>query len=305
MAGGRWSKIAALAIALVLVWVAPGSAQVETLPEGYAAFVLQGTHGYSILVRAHPDEGSQDEGVDLTVWRKGSAAFYDVPAEVTATKIDARLGGAGRIAVEFHPRGEPRIAHIKCNRRAALRYQPGVWAGMIEFKGEEGFTRVKTRFAKQVAWPLLLIACPFVSEPEEEEAGLPGARLAAQSGSRSHGISLVAITNRPGGRLKLSTSLDEQRGELHVSRWVHGFFPAEGFSFESNLRTATLQPPGPFSGAAVYRRYEEPRERWTGNLTVDFPGRSNVSITGARFHTSFVHARYTREVRYDERPASR
>ncbi|HEX5527426.1 MAG TPA: hypothetical protein VFX44_09580 [Solirubrobacterales bacterium] len=305
MTGARWGKIAAMVAALTLIWAASArAADVEALPSGYGAFLLHGTHGYSILARAYPEEGSQEEMVSLWVFRKGAAAFYEVPAKVDATKVEARLGGVGRISVRFHPRGKPRIASIKCSRGAKLRYQPGVWMGRIEFKGEEGFTRVEARSAKQITWPLLLIACPYVTEPVELGAGLPGALLSAGWRSKSRSVGLRAIANRPGGNLKLSASIEEQRGQLRVIREAEGRYPGTGFEFDPTLSTATLHPAGSFfSGAATYSRSAEPQSRWSGDLSVDLPGRSDLPLTGARFgDVSLEHARYTREKRYDERP---
>lgn len=302
MTGRRWGGIAAMVVALALIWVAPAQAFVESLPAGYGAFLLHGMHGYSILVRANPQEGSQDEGVRLIAWRNGSMAIYEVPAKVTEAKIKATLGGVGRISVEFHPRGKPRIASIKCNRSAKLRYQPGRWVGRIVFKGEEGFTRVEVRSAKQIVWPFLLIACPYISEPVELGPQLPGARLAAGWRSKSRSVGVNAITNYPGSRLKLGAAIEEQKGQLQITRVAEGFYPGTGFEFDPALSTATVQPPGPFSGTATYSRSAEPQSRWTGDLSVDLPGRANLPLTGARFGVSLEHARYTREKRYDERP---
>jgi hypothetical protein len=304
MGGRRWSGIAAVLTASALLWAAPASAYVEVLPTSYGAFFLHGTHGYSILVRSYPGEGSRDEEVNLTVFREGAVAFYEVPAKVTATKIKANLGDVGRISVSFHPRGKPRIAHAKCDRRAELEYQPGVWAGKIEFRGEEGFTQAQARSAKQITWPLFLIACPFVSEPEEIGPEFPGARVAALWRSKSYSVGLLAITNRAGDRLKLSARTEQQKGQVHIARLVEGFYPGTGFEFDSALSTATLRPSGSFfSGTATFSRSAEPQNRWSGDLSVDFPGRSNVSLAGPRFRASLDHARYTRELRYDERLA--
>ncbi|HET7509109.1 MAG TPA: hypothetical protein VFJ65_02570 [Solirubrobacterales bacterium] len=302
MTARRWGGIAAMVVGLTLVWAVPAWAFVEPLPPGYAAFLLHGTHGYSVLVRANPEEGSQEETVTLRVYRKGLAASYQVPAEVTGTKIKARLGGVGRISVEFHPRGEPRIAHIGCAPGAGLRYQPGRWVGRIAFKGEEGFTRVEARSAKQITWPFLLIACPYISEPVELGPELPGALLLGGWRSKARSVGLEALTNRPGGRLKLFASIEEQKGQLHISRVASGFYPGTGFEFDPTLSTVTLQPRGPFSGTATYDRSAEPQSRWTGDLSVDLPGRSNLALAGARFRVSLEHARYKREKRYDERP---
>lgn len=41
----RWGRIAAMVAILTLVWAAPARAEVETLPPGYGAFLLHGTHG--------------------------------------------------------------------------------------------------------------------------------------------------------------------------------------------------------------------------------------------------------------------
>lgn len=306
MTGRRWGGIAAMVLALTLIWAAPAGAEpVDTLPGDYGAFLLHGTHGYSILVRATPEANPQKEAVDLMVFRKGSAASYEAPAKVTATKIKATLGGVGRISVRFHPRGKPRIAHIGCAPRAKLRYQPGVWVGRIAFRGEEAFTRVEARSAKQIVWPFLLIACPYISEPEELGPEFPGASLGGGWRSKSRSVGLRAITNRPGGRLKLSAAIEEQKGRLHITRAAEGFYPGSGFEFDPALSTATLHPPEPFSGAATYSAAAEPQSRWSGDLSVDLPGYANLPLTGTRFSVSLEHARYRREKRYDERAAMR
>lgn len=112
-------------------------------------------------------------------------------------------------------------------------------------------------------------------------------------------IYLRAIANRPGARLNVRAVLAERRGSLRILRLVESFQPGDGFSFDPKLRGATLRPEAPFSGAAAYRRRAN-RHRWTGDLAVDFPGRSNVLLTGTRFHASLAHAHLTREKRYDE-----
>lgn len=300
MTGRRWSGIAAMVVAVTLIWAVPARAFVETLPAGYGAFLLHGTHGYSVLVRANPREGSQDEGVHLYVHRKGSAASYEVPARVTGTKIKATLGAVGRVSVRFHPRSKPRIAQIGCAPGAKLRYQPGVWVGRIAFRGEEGFTRVEARSAKQIVWPFLLIACPYISEPEELGPEFPGALLSAGWRSKSRLVGLRAITNSPGGWLKLSASIEEQKGQLRIARTAEGLFPGTGFEFDPALSTATLRPPEPFSGTATYSGSAGPQGRWSGDLSVDLPGYAHLPLTGARFRVNLDHARYTREKRYDE-----
>jgi hypothetical protein len=303
MAREHWSKIALICGALVLVWAAPARARVDTETGAYSALHLHGTHGYSIFVLARPHEGSQPANVTVQAVKGKSVATYQVPAKVTKSKIDADLGRVGRISVEFRPRGRFAVAHIDCNPQARVRFQAGAWVGRIEFKGEEDFTRVKATRARKVFTPFLRIACPFVSDRVELGSELPGARLAALSKRKSSWVGLSAITNHPGGGLELSASMEEQRGRLSIYRGVQGFYPGSGFEFDQALNTAKLSPAGPFfSGSGTFSRFAEPQNRWTGDLSVDLPGRSNTLLTGTRFDIGLEHARYTREKRYDERP---
>ena len=48
--------------------------------------------------------------------------------------------------------------------------------------------------------------------------------------------------------------------------------------------TATLDPPAPFSGQAVYQEKAADSRRWTGPLAVELPG-LRLPLTGPGFHT--------------------
>lgn len=81
MLGRGLGGIVAIAVALALVCAAPGSAEVPTAPEGYGAFQLRGTHGFSILVFAIAHEGSRRAEVRLVVTRgRSEVALYEAPA---------------------------------------------------------------------------------------------------------------------------------------------------------------------------------------------------------------------------------
>jgi hypothetical protein len=80
-------------------------------------------------------------------------------------------------------------------------------------------------------------------------------------------------------------------------------FSSSAFDFASPLRTATLAPPVPFTGQATFRRNANPANRWTGNLSVDFPGRADVPLAGGRFKAALVHAKRTEEVTLYDRLA--
>ena len=73
-----------------------------------------------------------------------------------------------------------------------------------------------------------------------------------------------------------------------ISRDIELHFGAGAFSYDPLLRTATLAPPAPFSGRASFHRGAVLENRWTGNLAIDFPGRSNVPLTGPGIGASLV-----------------
>jgi hypothetical protein len=87
---------------------------------------------------------------------------------------------------------------------------------------------------------------------------------------------------------------------LIVSREVANLFPAAAFDFDFPLRTAELSPSAPFSGSAGFHRNAKSANQWTGNLSVDFPGRANVPLAGHRFTSVLGHWERTEERRtYD------
>lgn len=71
------------------------------------------------------------------------------------------------------------------------------------------------------------------------------------------------------------------------------FAPAHSFEYDPKARTATVRPPAPFSGVAQFHRNAKPSHRWTGDLTVDLPGREDVKLAGAGFRARLAHAHWS------------
>lgn len=88
-------------------------------------------------------------------------------------------------------------------------------------------------------------------------------------------------------------TLKEAWDGIRIERTVSGRQPAAAFDYDPLLRTATVQPSAPFSGVASFHRGAAPTNRWTGTLSVDFPGKANVPLTGGAFSVHAVHARRT------------
>lgn len=300
MAGTRWGRfaVATLALAAALLAAAPAaSAAEEPKSNGYGAFILKGSNGYRLAVLAlfQPGYGESSE-VLLVAARKGRSAFYMAPGVVTDTKIEADFGPIGEIDVAFRPSGKVGVAHPRCAPRRRAPYKKGVYVGTIEFHGEGGYTRVsadRARFFHAFA----SIGCPFSVTGEVFGRDLPGALLWAHTELEQGRVALRVNQNGPGKRVRVEAEIGEKKGRVSILREIVSTYPADSFDFAPDLRTALLDPPAPFSGTGFFRREAKPAGRWTGNLEVDFPGRSNVPLTGDRFQVGLRHARHFKETR--------
>lgn len=291
--GARWSKFVAVVVmvaALSACSASAASAEGEADTGGFGAFHLKGTNGYSILVigisKPHFKHG------EVIVWaaRRHASVLYLASARVTGSAIEADLGAAGELAVEFQPEGVPERVHASCAEGGEIAFQPGSWVGKIEIAGEEGFTTVERTRAKAIASPFIEAGCGVAAGGEGAGHGYSGARLVARAAGVHRSRFVQANQNRPGGPLRIEADLEERRGDLIVDRTIEDSYPGGGLRFEAKLRTATLVPPSPFSGSATFHRNAKPANRWTGDLTLDFPGRADVPMAGHAFKATLAHA---------------
>jgi hypothetical protein len=306
MVRGRWGKLAVawLSLAALLLASAPvASAQGEPDTGAFNAFNLKGSNGYRMVIWASSGKRYRHGQILVLVGRKREGVTYFAPARVTDTRVAADLGAFGEIDVTFQPSGEKGVAHPECDRSQRVTYDKGSYVGTIDLHGEEGYTRVRASSVPLALHPFIDFICGGSGSGESLGYGLPGARLRARAKFGEGGLLEVqANQNRPGARVKISVSASERRDRVKISREVSSAFPATALDFAPSLRTATLAPPAPFSGFARFQQEGKPANRWTGNLTVDFPGRSHVSLVGARFRATLVHARLTEENRLRGRP---
>jgi hypothetical protein len=250
-------------------------------------------------VIAGSEAGFKQGRVAIWLIRKNSFATYFAPATVTDTTVEADLGPVGKIALEFEPSGEKGKAAPVCQPDRAVPYDKGSYVGEFEFHGEEGFADVSATRLPLSLHPYIDSICGGLGIVEIFGSG-PGARLTATAPKRLGRVSLQVNQNRPGARVRAQASINEKRGRIRVYRAVEGTYPATAFDFDPQLRSASLAPPAPFSGSALYRRDAKEMNRWTGNLAVDFPGNSHVSLTGAGFETHLRHANLS-ETRFRSR----
>jgi hypothetical protein len=302
MLGARWSKfLAVVAIALTsAAWLATVAiAEGEEDTGGFGAFRLEGTNGYSILVVAFSEPHFKKGQVLVGVGNgKDSGVLYLAPASVTATTIDADLGAVGKLSLQFEPSAPVERVHPKCKRDGSFRFEPGVWVGTIEFEGEEGFTRVARSRSKAIPFPFLEDGCDTYSIGETFGHDAYGARLVLRSPARHRSLFLQVNENHRNAPVLVEASLEERRTGMIVDRELLERYPASSFAFGPLLRSATLAPPSPFAGSATFRRFAKPANRWTGDLTIDFPGRADVPLSGDGFKATLVAAKRTEENRH-------
>ncbi len=110
--------------------------------------------------------------------------------------------------------------------------------------------------------------------------GSPGARLTVH-GSRSAKFEFDAMRNSQTRPARFDASIAERRGSVEISRVVQVSAGVGAFDYDVAKGFADVRPPAPFSGEATYRRAPGERPTWRGDLSVDFPGRPNVRLTGA------------------------
>lgn len=254
------------------------------------SFTVEGSNGYSAVVVGTPAHKRQPSRVLIVVNGKRDGAFYSAPATVSETSIQASLGTLGEIAVTFHPSGQPRVERSPCSKKA-VAVDSGYYEGTITFHGEEGFTEVNATRAPGDVGLLLEFVCPGISGGRGGPF-MPGAELDLNENSHKPGSYLMVVKNRPSAAAHYEVGISELRDGVGIDRFASLIAPASTFDFDPKVQTATLRPPAPFSGSARFDRNAKPANRWTGDLTVDLPGRAGVKLTGPRIRASLAHAKW-------------
>jgi hypothetical protein len=294
MKAGRGIGALALALLALLVIPAHSAATDSDLKFAYA-FKVEASHGYSIAALASNERADGRGEIVLFVRRGPEGAAYLAPAQLSATGVKADLGALGAVDLAVAPSGRKQKLRTRCGKGRAIVYEPPVYSGTFQFHGEEGYTDGVSASPRDFTRFFSSILCSEALAGETRGAGLPGARLSlrgSQGGSRFH---LRVNENHPGARARFEIETSEKRGSIRISRESTAWLPSSAFHFDPTLRTATLAPASPFAGHATFHRDAAPANRWSGNLTVDLPGRSNLPLTGPGLTATLAHACFQRE----------
>ncbi|HWT90916.1 MAG TPA: hypothetical protein VN179_07350 [Solirubrobacterales bacterium] len=292
--------LAALALAALAVPAAsvaapkPASYDESDVPGHAVEFKLEGSNGYSLHFGAYSDPllvGGNTSRLGVAVFRddKSGVAAYGAPAIVSESYVKADLGPFGKVDLVRRPSGRLRTIPIRCSGGDTYTYEPGVYEGIVEFRGEKGYTSARATQVRLL--PLITGFCDGGSGRGESGGGDErGARL--KGASRAHGriLSFQFNKNHARGRVLFEATIRERRHGVSIYRSTEGWLPASAFRYDPDLRTATLNPPAPFSGSAhLSRAPNSVGPLWSGDLALDFVGRK-ARLAGPGVNVSLVHA---------------
>ena len=102
------------------------------------------------------------------------------------------------------------------------------------------------------------------------------------------GPQMSVSKNGPDAAARISVGVSEYTNGIAIERFTGLRMPPGDFTFDPRLRTATVRPPVPFAGTASFVRDKKAGQRWSGDLTVDMPGRANVPLTGSALRRTLV-----------------
>jgi hypothetical protein len=254
------------------------------------AFKVKGSNGYSLFVLGAPAHKGQPANVAIFVQGKRGGAFYDARATVTEASMRANFGALGEIAVTFQPSGQAKRVRPSCGGKS-FAFDSGSYEGTIRFNGEEEFTSAEATSAKGDLGFLLDLLCPGISGGSGGPF-LPGAELNAYAGASRQSAHVKVVKNRPSAAAHYEADVSEVHEGVSIGRFASVVEPAGTFVFDSKVQTATLHPSAPFSGIGRFNRAANPANRWSGDLTVDLPGRAGVELTGSADRAKLAHAHW-------------
>lgn len=277
-----------LAIALAALLAPVHALAVDSDFKHIFAFEVEASHGYSILAIATNEREDGQGEVVLIVSRRRAGVVYRAPAQLTATSVEADLGSLGSISLEITPSGRRKSFRPPCAEESNVTFEPQLYRGNFEFHGEEGYAEAVSDSPRERIRFLYGLECHTSGTLEIGGDDIPGAGLRLHSSRGEVKLDVTARKNSPRKRTQLQVGVQEERDGISISREISRWVGADAFRYDPLLHTAVLSPPAPFSGSANFHRSAAAGKRWSGNLDVDLPGRSNVPLTGPGVKATLV-----------------
>ena len=250
---------------------------------------LAGTHGYRLTIRA-------DSSVTWVMASRGTTSvnYMLLQSKLEGDKIDVRLPGVGRVFLRFRERS--RSHERSTGSCPASLIRKGVFVGWVKISGERGYTNAESRHVRG----------EIVREPSGKcrrrgiaRASSAGNELLDASTERGRGyLSFMAISfpsTRLANNLVFVASLMRVRGRMVVFNQQAAISKDAGaLEVAAPPRSATVEPPAPFTGSASFQQEAAKQFSWTGDLAVELPGVGEVTLAGPKFETNLCIGRRCR-----------
>lgn len=285
--------LAALVVAgLAASAVASAKPGYVTYPaERIRQLTVKGTHGFRITITRIAGR------VELTASNGNTAAIYVVHSAKNPTdRIQATFPGLGEVSVRFDPSGRVhRAPGGFCGNRPGFG-QSGIFRGLIQFEGEQGFTQINVGNAPGSVSGSFKEVCKGSRGSDSE---VPRDYLLEEKARSQGGTTLFeAMKSSDASSPDLSARYfashwDRQYGMLSV-RVASAQADRDTFAIGGSLfrpESATLTPPSPFSGTASFRASPGTLAQWEGTLAVELPGVGSVPLTGSQFRPKLCRGR--------------
>lgn len=289
--------LAAGVLALPGVALARSAGHYLTPPARALRFRVHGSHGFLIGV----SQGSRRH-FTVTVRRGPVTVEYAAtgPRSLPADRLRGRIGHLGSFDVRFTPKGIARRTppYGFCSGPRP-RVQRGTVHGTIRFRGERGYTRVRTHWAKAELETAAPLRCNYGEPGHSKHPPRYTATFSAEGegGGLStyfEALRFAPSSPRHANRVAYEASVFESIGAIRVVRNVSLSAPAPTFAlptFSTAPENAVIEPPAPFAGSATFSRTPESTFAWAGNLAVRFPGRDPVPLAGPDFRLHYCALR--------------
>ena len=251
-----------------------------------SGFVLR-ADGYKIGVSTF---GS---AVFLSVWRGGNGrriqTAYLARGVARPERLQATFGQFGRVKMRFRESRHRTWIGQQRTCRGANRFvkRRGVFRGNLRFKGEGGYVSVRVHRARGA----VVTEAPKCRRhrrggafdiPFGASFSTPLSALLAIARDGVDATAFFAVEDRR-STLFFATN-EEARGKLAVVRMAV-LRKRTRIRTNEALTAASLSPTAPFHGTGRYRAAPDGTSAWSGNLSVNFPGKPRFPLTGPDFET--------------------
>jgi hypothetical protein len=242
------------------------------------SFELENPSGYEIEVFSVQESGRSTIAA-VGVKTELLETNYNVRAE-PGPGIHATFGSLGQLDVSFKSQKK---AVERPERGCRWIYESGVFRGTFHFVGEGGYVSSDAVDPKGSMIRLPDGFCGFLDDRRARPfLGLEQRLLQARAREAGRVVSFGASQEEFVRLVSFNASLQERVDEVNIDRSAATHARKSAFTSTGTAR-ASVRPPEPFSGTALFRDPARQPASWTGTLSVSFLGAPEVALAGEAF----------------------